>query len=87
MSPSFQIRSGWVFTFAALAVAVLLQTLVEALWFYQPRPFKGGFTKEMMIIWPTVILLLLPFVAGIVMIFHGYYRRMQARGDSNAAAS
>jgi hypothetical protein len=87
MTPQKQMRLGWFVTVVTVALGVLLQTPWQALWIYRPHFSKGGFTMEPMIIWPTVILLLLPLVAAVVVILHGHWRRARSPEGADDVAS
>ena len=86
MTPTTQMRLGWLVTLVPAALGSLLQWTVNALWIYRLRPWKGGFTTEAMILWPNVVLLLLPILAGVVLIFRGYYRAVHSRRTPDDAA-
>ena len=79
MTPSKQMRFGWILTLGTLALGVVLQTAFSVLWIYRERAGKVQVAWEPMVLWPNVVLFLLPLLAGVFLLVRGYYREAHSR--------
>ena len=85
MTPWQQIRLAGLTFLVTTGLGVLLQTTTQAFWFYEARPAGkgGGVIHDLMVIWPTMVLLLIPLVVSAAFLCWGCYqqRRMTQLGQ------
>jgi hypothetical protein len=88
MTASKQMRAGWVITLGTLALCVVLQAAFSLLWIYRERVGKNSrrLTWEPMILWPNVVMFLLPLAVGLFLLVRGYYREVHSRTKPDDAA-
>jgi hypothetical protein len=66
-----------------IGLGTLLQTNLEFFWFYSERALdKVTKGYELMVIWPSFVILLIPLVAGAALLICGWCRRRRRTENS-----